>query len=426
MPSPADSVLSAAILWLALVLIVPKRSWGAVRARLRAAASGQRRHVFGPPSLPRTDLSSRFLTALVSEAPRCLELGVPLCVTVLAAEHAGAERRKLAEARWVGSPTGWIWAHLRGRIGTEELSGLLSEGGYAPPATKAELRFRLAYAMPPMSWLRDLDEDQPPPSLGSAAAADGQPRPEMSLATADRLMVQTLGTLRVSLDDNDLTAELHTRPTVSFLVQYLLLRAMHEPGQPVPRTAAADELYPGVERERQLERLRKRLHHLQSNLPEFSRALRVTERDLLLDLDACRVDAVEILRLAAAGTARSSGLLPEAAVGELEDAVAASAAEFLPDWDDLQQSINGGRGAAEEYVRSLRVRLQDARVTLLIRLGSHHLARREAGRAVVILDEALRLDPARQGLAEELAQALEAAGHRARAAEIRRRYVREQ
>jgi len=65
----------------------------------------------------------------------------------------------------------------------------------------------------------------------------------------------------------------------------------------------------------------------------------------------------------------------------------------------------------------------EARVTLLARLGSHFLALQEAGRAVAILDEAFRLDPDRRGLAEELAKALEAAGHRARAAEVRQRYV---
>src|SRR5258708_1899389 len=168
-------------------------------------------------------------------------------------------------------------------------------------------------------------------------------------------------------------------------------------------------------------RLRKLLNRMHTKLPAISRSLTVTERDLMLDVEACRIDAVEILRLAADN--RGTGLLPEAVVAEIESAVAATAAEFLPDWDDLEQTINEGRGAAEEYVRSVRVRLQEARVMLLARLGSHFLARQEAGRAVAILDEAFRLDPDRQGLAEELAKALEAAGHRARAAEVRKRYV---
>src|SRR5262249_53259540 len=87
-------------------------------------------------------------------------------------------------------------------------------------------------------------------------------------------------------------------------------------------------------------------------------------------------------------------------------------------------TVTRGRCQGGDHVRNLRARLIDARVTLLARLGSNQLARREAGRAVAALDEAFRLDPARQGLAEELVKALDAAGHRARAADVRERYER--
>jgi DNA-binding SARP family transcriptional activator len=410
-----------ATLWLVLALVVPKRNWRTIGMRLRSTANGERRHPFGPPRQPQSDVSSGFLRLLASEAPRCLELGVPLWLAVLRAEYLGWQRRRLAEAKWASSPTGWTWARLRGRISEEELHRRLSDGFYPSPAVKAQLRFRLPYAMPPMSWLRNQNQDllEPPPNPPSAA--NGQRQGEAPLIAKALLTVQTLGTLKVCLGATDLTAKLHARPTVSFLWQYLLLRTLHAPGQAIPRSVVADELYPGVDRERQLERLRKRLFHMQANLPELTDRLEVTERDLMLDLDACQVDAVEILHLA--GENRGAGLLSEPIVAEIEAAIAAAAAEFLPDWDDLQQTISGGRGTAEEYVRSLRAQLQDARVALLARLGSHFLARREAGRAASILDEAFRLDPARKGLAEDLATALEAAGHRTRAAELRRRHV---
>ena len=421
MPSVPETVLSVAALWLALALVVPKRNWRTIRLRLQATGNGERRHPFGPPLPSRSDISSRFLRLLAAEAPRCLELGVPLWLAVLHAEYLGLQRRRLAEAEWANSPTGWTWAHVRGRISEEELHKRLSDGAYPSPAAKARLRFRLQYTMPPMSWLRHLDEDHIEGHPNSTSDAIGQRRGEEPLIGQASLTVQTLGSLKVCLGDTDLTAKLHARPTVSFLWQYLLVRATYAPGQPIPRSVVADELYPGVERERQLERLRKRLFHLQGNLPELSRCLEVTERDLMLDIEACQVDAVEILRLANGN--RGAGLLPEPVAGEMEAAIAAAAAEFLPDWDDLQQTISGGRGTAEEYVRSLRARLQEARVALLARLGSHFLARREAGHAASILDEAFRLDPERKGLAEDLATALEAAGHRARAAEVRRRYI---
>src|SRR5262249_13174074 len=169
---------------------------------------------------------------------------------------------------------------------------------------------------------------------------NGQRQGEAPLSATASLSVQTLGTLKVCLGDTDLTAKLHARPTVSFLWQYLLVRTIHAPGQSIPRSVVADELYPGVDRERQLERPRKRLSHMQDTLPELPRRLLVTERDLMLDVDACRIDALEILRLATEN--RDAGLLPEPMIAEIEAATAAVAAEFLPDWDDLQQTISGG------------------------------------------------------------------------------------
>ena len=424
MPSLPEIVFSAVPLWLALALLVPKRDWGTVRARLAATAAGERRHPFGPPLPVRDGVSSRFARRLLAELPRCLELGVPLWLAALAAEYRGCQRRRLAAAAMATSPTGWMWARLLGRISDEELQRRLSEGGYAPPATKAERRFRLPYSMPPMSWLRDLDVGQPE-ALPSPGAADRH-REAGPVSTA-RLMVQTLGGLWIRLKGEDLTAGLLARPTVSYLWQYLLLQAIQEPERPISRSAVADEVYPGIDPETQHARLRRRLHDLQHKLPALSRPVTITDKDLMLDPRGCDIDIFEILQLAAETAEdgpRRTGLLSDAKVAALEDAIAAAAGEFLPHWVDLEQTVNRGRGQGGDQVRNLRARLIDARVTLLARLGSHQLARREAGRAVVALDEAFRLDPARQGLAEELVKALEAAGHRARAADVRERYVR--
>jgi hypothetical protein len=416
-PSLPDALLSAAALWTALVLIVPKREWRMVRVRLQATVRGERRHPFGPPRTPPDGVSSRFLRLLASEAPRCLELGVPLWLATLRAEYLGWQRRRLARERWTSSPAGWLWAHLVGRMDEDELRRRLTAGGYPLPAAQAQLSFR-RQPLPPASWLQQPDDEVAMPPA-PAAPVNGQ---RYVAPTSDApLTIQTLGDLKVCSGERDLTADLLAAPTASFLWQYLLVRAIHEPGHAVPRTMAASELHPAYERETQLMRLRKLLNRMNSRLPAIIRSLTVTERDLMFDPDACQVDVVEILRLAA--DTRGSGLLPTGTVAEIESAIAAAAAEFLPDWDELQQTVNQGHGAAEEYVRTVRVRLQEARVTLLVRLGSHFLAVREAGRAVAILDEAFRLEPDRLGLAEGLAKALEAAGHRARAAEVRQRYV---
>src|SRR5262249_39127484 len=127
MPSVSETVLSVAALWLALALVVPKRNWRTIRLRLQATTNGERRHPFGPPLPPRSEVSPRFHRLLAAEAPRCLELGVPLWLAVLRAEYLGSQRRRLAEAEWASSPAGWMWTHLRGRISEEELHWRLSD-----------------------------------------------------------------------------------------------------------------------------------------------------------------------------------------------------------------------------------------------------------------------------------------------------------
>ena len=62
-----------------------------------------------------------------------------------------------------------------------------------------------------------------------------------------------------------------------------------------------------------LERLWKLLNRAQTRLPAIVRSPKVTERDVMLDGEACRIDVVEILRLAAEH--RGAGLLPESEVG---------------------------------------------------------------------------------------------------------------
>jgi uncharacterized protein HemY len=110
-------------------------------------------------------------------------------------------------------------------------------------------------------------------------------------------------------------------------------------------------------------------------------------------------------------------------VRELEDAAAAASSEPLPQWEELEHSVNRGRGQSGEHVRVLRARVVQARAAILARLGAHYVARRSAGQAVRVLDEAFSLDPGRDGVAAMLAQALEAAGDRARASDVRQRYV---
>jgi DNA-binding SARP family transcriptional activator len=423
MPSPSEILLPALVLWLALVLLVPKRPWSTILARLSAAATGERRHPFGPPLQPAEGIPSRFTRLLVAELPRCVELGVPLWLATLAAEHRGFRRRRLAAAEHAASPAGWMWARALGRLSDEDLERRLTDAGYPAPAAKVRLPSQPRPSGPPPSWLHDLNVGAAEPAPDPTGSGNGRHQP--TPVSSPRISVQVLGSLRVRLGEEDVTAELLARPTLSYLWQYLLLRAIQGSG-PVPRSAVADEVYPGVDSETQHARIRRRLHDLQHKLPAFGRCMVVTDRDLRFDLESCDVDVVEILKLADdAGRSDSSGptLLAGSMARALEDAVAATAVEPLPEWDELEYTVNRGRGQSGEHVRALRARVVEARGTLLARLGAHYLARRSAGQAVTTLDEAFRLHPGRDGVAEMLARALEAAGDGARAADVRRRYV---
>ncbi len=420
MPSPSEILLSALPVWLALVLLMPKRQWSTIRARLAATARGERHHPFGPPLPPADGISSRFVALLVAELPRCLELGVPLWLATLAAEHRGLRHRRLAAAEHAASPTGRMWARVLGRLSDEDLERRLADADYPAPAAKVQRPSFAPHPGPAPSWLRDLD-------LGSAERSpSGYGRRQPTPLSSPRLSIQMLGGMRVRLGEEDLTAELLARPTLSYLWQYLLLRAVQGSGA-VARAAVADEVYPGVDSETQHARIRRRLHDLQHKLPALGHYVVVTDRDLQFDLENCDVDVVEILKLADdAGTSGSSApaLLAGSMARALEDAVAATTAEPLPQWDELEYTVNRGRGQSGEHVRALRARLVEARPALLTRLGGHYLARRSAGQAVTTLDEAFRLDPACDGVAEMMARALEMAGDVARAADVPQRYVR--
>jgi hypothetical protein len=341
MPSPFEIVLPALPVWLALVLLLPKRR-GAVRARLRATAAGERRHPFGPPLQPVERISSRFLRLLVAELPRCPELGVPLWLATLAAEHRGRELRRLATAEHAASPAGLMWARALGRLSDEELERRLADAGYPPPAGKVVRPSYVLRPPTPAAWLRDLGIGE----AEAAAGTGGNGRHQPTQAPSPRLSVQLIGSLRVCQEAEDITTKLLDRPTLSYLWQYLLLRAIQGSG-PLPRSAVGDEVYPRVDPETQHARIRRRLHDLQHKLPEFGRCIVVTDRDLRFDLESCDVDVVKILALA--DDVRRNGsagpeLLAASTARALEDAAAATAAEPLPQWEEREHSINRGPG----------------------------------------------------------------------------------
>jgi hypothetical protein len=358
-PSWLDVGLSTLSLWLVLMLLVPKRDGRTIWGRLRATAAGERRYAFAPPEL-NAWLSGGFWGHLRAEWRRCLELGVVLWLATLRAEYQGQQRRANAHEAWRDSASGWMWEYVYGYLREEEFVQRCRSRGLPLPAQKAHLPSRPTYVMPPLSWL---DER----SVQTAVRGASKPREDF---TADlfagedlsgQLRVRTLGGFQVlTPGGRDIAPELLRRPVVDYIWQYLLVRAILEPEAGISRLGLADELYPGLDTSEQLKRLRQRLHDFQRRLPlEFGQVLIIGERELRFDLKECLVDAVQVLSLA---EMRADD--PQIPSAKLEAATAAGAMEFLPGWADLQQTVNEGRGAGDEYVHTLRMRLKAAHAAL--------------------------------------------------------------
>jgi DNA-binding SARP family transcriptional activator len=236
------------------------------------------------------------------------------------------------------------------------------------------------------------------------------------------LAIRTLGTFELLYQDEDLAPKLLARPTLCFIWLYLLSHAALQPNGSVHRQLLAEELTPGVDSEQQRLRLRHRLYAYRRVLPPA-----IAER-IRLEGDLVRLEAagtsfdVASLRNTADEWAAGTGLLPQDAVTELEMSAAACDGEYLPIWDELEERLTEGRGAAGELVRSVRQLVQDLQVRLVLRLAGHYQARRDLPHVIPLLEEVLRRRPDREDVANHLAAAYRQTGQLSRAEQLERTY----
>ena len=211
----------------------------------------------------------------------------------------------------------------------------------------------------------------------------------------------------------ELTSELLQHPILSFIIVYVLVRAIIAPGKPTTRPVIADELFPGVDPQVQRERLRHRLHDLSSLLPEpLAAAVIVQGETLWFNSEACSVDVLRILELADE-CVRADGHLSPEVYAAARDALAAGDAEFFPDFGEIESRATGGEGGATELAREVQRRLEAARIDLLVGLAQHHTVRRQPTEATAYLEEAVRRDPSRHDVRSRLeALDLETGQHR--------------
>ncbi len=374
-------------IWLVIVLTLPKRAWRTIPERLRQAAQGDRRYLFGPP--PR--LGESLLLRLASEGLRLIEAGLPVYLLALREESRGHVLRLAPEFH----------------------------PDSCPPAEKARPTRLPQFAMPPMAWRREWeaallgDRDQPvplvaePPLLHTGAA----PAPAV-------LQIRTLGTFQLLGGDHDLAPQLLRYPTLSFIWLFLLSRHATGRDAPVHRQLLADETFPGLDSDQQRARLRRRLSDLPRVLPQaLADRIQIDGEYVRFGLEGTDFD-VAALQAVVETWGAGTGLLPAEGLNAMETAAAAYGGEYLPIWDELEDQLTRGRGAAGELVRTIRQRTEEAHMRLVLRLAHHHLARRDSPRALPLLEEVLRRRPEREDAAHLLATAYRETGQASRARHV--------
>ena len=439
MPHELIAGLEAGAVVLLVLLLVPKRSVDHLRSRLSDLRSGRRRWLFEPPP-SRGGNRARNIAVYAAEV---LDLGIPIYVAGRLAEQRSGQLHLERQSRWVESPKALLAAHLKGAINEAELYGQLKSRGLPLPPTKAVASKVEARPLISIKWWLERQAMAhamaKPNGDGSGRAVrvrpvgesvqdgdDAEDAEEAEPATASLvdpsyLTIRTFGRIELQQAGQDYRPRLMHKSVIAFIWLYLFVRGLLEAGCRVDRGAFADELSPGLSPEKQRKRLRDRLDDMvHRDLPEvlFSRLI-VDRYELRLDLTKCSIDIVRLQELAKRCVA-SGGMLTGDLVAEASRILDETEGEFLSEWEQVESETNGGRGAAAEYVRTLREIAETARVDLMCALATNHMARQEPGKAIPLLEQALERQPEREDLARKLRAAYLETGQHARAAELQK------
>jgi hypothetical protein len=237
-----------------------------------------------------------------------------------------------------------------------------------------------------------------------------------------RVRIETLGGFRIrDARGKDVTRELVSHPTLTYLFTYLLSRAIqaHPASVEHSRDAVAEELYPRLAHEDQRGRLRRRLHDFDQF--DWCNGVILGGDPLSYALDRSAVDAVEVIDTAAALRDRH-GILSGDDLRRAEGALVLFEGEYLPLWDQLEDELPPTGGLGHETVAYVRRAVADARVDLLETLGDYRMALREAARAARLFSEGLEAAPEREVLARKAVAAYLELGEVQRAAAVRQSY----
>jgi hypothetical protein len=417
--SVVPGLLSALVLF---SLLVPKRGWSEIPTRVRAVATGERRYVYGPRYGGRAAGASRvraILRGLVGEIAHLIEMGLPLFVVALATERLGHHRRAADRQRWETSSSNLIGSMLEGRLPGDDLRHRFEALRHPQLRQRQVPENGRQYEVPPISWRLDWERGLGASANGVASAEDGV---ELTPTPGDPVLsIQALGPLHIRYGDRDLAPDLLHRRVIGFTWLYLLARAVLK--APITREAMADEGAPGLDPEARNVVLRNRLSRLRSDedLRPLGALIVAEGAYLRVDVSDCTFDVMELLSLADE-MASAGPMLTEAMEVKIEDLLATHSGEFLPAWDDLEAVANGGRGAAGDMIREVRLRVEDARGALLVSLGDSALARQRPDQALVYFERAIEQHPDREDVAQKLVEACGRCGQDGYARRVRLRY----
>lgn len=449
MPPEIVGMLEALPLAALLLLLMPKRAVGLVRVRLGHLSAGRRRWLFEPPrgwGATRTSARQRVL----AEALRAFEIGVPLYVVARFAEERAAHAKLEARERWANSQEALFGRHVVGKLSEAELAAQLLSRGLPLPAKKAVAPKVEPYRLASLDWwlkVQALAEERarttsiangdavgPPEAAPDDAAEEAigadeldesaiPAPPSMPAEPPTYLGISIVGRIEIRHDGKDLVSELLRKPVLAFMWLYLLVRWLTASKDRMPRPDFAEELTPGMSREKQGTRLRNRLSNIGNGALPASLATRVDDdgESVKLDLSGCSIDLLRLEELAAECLAKE-GMLSLELAADAARLLDATAGELLPGWEQLENSVTGGRGAAGVFVRALRVRAESARITLMGALAANHLARQQPGQAIPLLEQALERQPDRDDLARKLRMAYLQTDQLTRAAELQKTY----
>ena len=439
MPHELIAGLEAGAVVLLVLLLVPKRGVDHLRSRLSDLRSGRRRWLFEPPPA-RAGNRARNMAVYAAEV---LDLGIPLYVAGRLAEQRSGQLHLERQSRWVDSPKALLASHLKGAINEAELHGQLKSRGLPLPPTKAVASKVEARPLISIKWWLERQamahamakpngdgsgKGSPVRPVGERAqdGDEAEDTEEAEPATASLvdpsyLTIRTFGRIELRQSGQDYGPRLMRKSVIAFIWLYLFVRGLLEAGCRVDRGAFADELSPGLSPEKQRKRLRDRLDDMvHRDLPDvlFSRLI-VDRYELRLDLTKCSIDIVRLQELAKRSVA-SGGMLTGDLVAEASRILDETEGELLSEWEQVESETNGGRGAAAEYVRTLREIAETARVDLMCALATNHMARQEPGKAIPLLEQALERQPEREDLARKLRAAYLETGQHARALELQK------